>query len=246
MLLPSEGGHAYLTDFGLAKQTMSGSAMTGTGLLVGTVDYLAPEVIEGHAADARADQYALACVLFECLTGTPPFRRPTEAATLWAHMQDAPPPLPASCADLTPPIRRALAKSPADRYPTCGAFLEDVRSRLPSPQTETARRPSARVLTLAVALVLGAIVAAVGRNSACCRHDRAFCAAGATTELTRRSRSPDGSATGSADPGWAHTLAGCRQRKLGVGFERRRAHAHAGRRANQTGAPDDPPGRNPD
>jgi serine/threonine protein kinase/DNA-binding beta-propeller fold protein YncE len=162
VLLPSEGGHAYLTDFGLAKQTMSGSAMTGTGLLVGTVDYLAPEVIEGHGADARADQYALACVLFECLTGTPPFRRPTEAATLWAHMQDAPPPLPANCADLTPPLRRALAKSPADRYPTCGAFLEDVRSRLPSQETETTGRPSARVLTLAGALLLGSIVVAVG------------------------------------------------------------------------------------
>ncbi len=234
VLLPSEGVHAYLTDFGLAKHTMSGSAMTGTGLLVGTVDYLAPEVIEGHGADARADQYALACLLFECLTGAPPFRRPTEAATLWAHMQDTPPPLPAYCADLTPPLRRALAKSPADRYPTCGAFLEDVRSRLPSQETETARRPSARVLALA-GLALAGRSRRSRRDSTPCRHDRALGAATATTELTRCSRSPR-TQLGIADPGWAHTLAGGGQRDLGVGFERRRAHADARRWANETGA----------
>ena len=86
--------------------------MTDAGLLVGTVDYLAPELIEGRATEASADQYALACLLYECLTGTPPFRRPTEAATLWAHMQDVPPPLPAGCADLAPPSTGRLRSRP--------------------------------------------------------------------------------------------------------------------------------------
>lgn len=162
VLLPSGGGHAYLSDFGLAKQTTSGSAMTGTGQLVGTVDYLAPELIEGRPTDARADQYALACLLYECLTGTPPFRRPTEAATLWAHMHDMPPPLPAGCADLAPPIHRALAKLPSDRYPTCGAFLADAQSRLPTHDSEMPRRPSARLITLATAVLVASILVAVG------------------------------------------------------------------------------------
>jgi sugar lactone lactonase YvrE len=162
VLLPSEGGHAYLSDFGLAKETRSGSAMTDTGLLVGTVDYLAPELIEGHATDARADLYALACLLYECLTGTPPFRRPTEAATLWAHMQDVPPPLPAGCADLAPPIHRALAKSPSDRHSSCGAFAADARSRLPTHAIKTPSGPSARVISLAIAALVASIVVAVG------------------------------------------------------------------------------------
>jgi sugar lactone lactonase YvrE len=161
VLLPAEGGHAYLTDFGLAKQSMSGSAMTGTGQLVGTVDYLAPEVIEGHPADAAADQYALACLLYECLTGTTPFRRPTEAATLWAHMQEAVPLLPTACADIAPPIGRALAKSPSDRYPSCAAFLDDVRRRIAQPDTVPAARPSARRIALGVGVLVAATAAAV-------------------------------------------------------------------------------------
>ena len=162
VLLPSDGGHAYLSDFGLAKRTRSRTAMTDAGLLVGTVDYLAPELIEGHATDARADQYALACLLYECLTGTPPFRRPTEAATLWAHMQDVPPPLPAGSADLAPPIHRALAKSPSDRYSSCGAFVADVRSRLPTHEITTSGGPSARLIALAIATLAASIVVAVG------------------------------------------------------------------------------------
>ena len=64
-----------------------GGVTTDTGRLVGSLDYLAPEQIAGERVDARSDQYALACVLYECLTGTPAFRRESEAETLWAHMQ---------------------------------------------------------------------------------------------------------------------------------------------------------------
>ena len=86
-ILVDEDDHAYLTDFGVSKQL--GGVTTDTGRLVGTLDYLAPEQIRGERVDARTDQYALACVLYECLTGAPPFQRETEAETLWAHMQAA-------------------------------------------------------------------------------------------------------------------------------------------------------------
>ena len=64
--------------------------------MVGTLDYLAPEQIRGEPVDGRTDCYALACVLYECLAGAPPFRRATEAETMWAHMQEEPPPLRAT------------------------------------------------------------------------------------------------------------------------------------------------------
>ena len=77
-------------------------------------------------------------------------------------MQDAPAPLPAGCADLAPPINRALAKSPSDRYPSCGAFVDDARSRLPAHDGTTPSRLSARLITLAIAVLIASIVAAIG------------------------------------------------------------------------------------
>src|SRR5918992_1122366 len=87
-VLLDEEGHVYLTDFGITKQL--GGASTDTGRLVGTLDYLAPEQIRGDPVDGRTDVYALGCVLYECLSGTPPFRRASEAETMWAHMRDQP------------------------------------------------------------------------------------------------------------------------------------------------------------
>ena len=90
-VLLDEDGHVYLTDFGITKQL--GGASTDTGQMVGTLDYLAPEQIRGDPVDGRTDSYSLACVLYECLAGAPPFQRETEAETLWAHMQEQPAPL---------------------------------------------------------------------------------------------------------------------------------------------------------
>jgi Protein kinase domain len=136
--------HAYLSDFGLTKQASSVTGLTGTGQLVGTIDYLAPEQIDGKPADGRTDQYALACVLYQCLTGTPPYSRDTEAATLWAHMQEPPPTLTDHRPDLPPAInpvlRRALAKPPDNRYPTCGDLATTATAAL----TPTADRPPPR------------------------------------------------------------------------------------------------------
>ena len=126
-VLVDEDGHAYLTDFGVTKQL--GGDSTDTGQLVGTLDYLAPEQIRGEAIDGRADQYALACVLYECVAGAPPFHRDTEAETLWAHMQERVPSVPGR-PELDPVLRKALAKEPGDRYGSCAELIEAARLAL--------------------------------------------------------------------------------------------------------------------
>jgi serine/threonine protein kinase len=69
----SAGAHAYLTDFGLTKLAHAATGLTATGMIVGTVDYMAPEQLMAQPLDARTDVYALACVLFETLTGRVPY-----------------------------------------------------------------------------------------------------------------------------------------------------------------------------
>jgi len=92
-ILVGDGDRAYLSDFGVVKE-LSSNGTTRTGTFVGTIEYCAPEQIEGRAVDGRADVYALACVLYECLTGEPPFHRPSEIAVLNAHLHAPPPKLP--------------------------------------------------------------------------------------------------------------------------------------------------------
>jgi YVTN family beta-propeller protein len=129
-VLVDEDGHAYLTDFGVTKQL--GGDTTETGQIVGTLDYVAPEQIRGEDVDARADGYALACVLYECFAGRPPFHRNTEAETLWAHMQEPPPPVPGLPA-LDRVMAKALAKDSGDRYATCGELIADAGAALARP-----------------------------------------------------------------------------------------------------------------
>jgi serine/threonine protein kinase len=117
--------HVYLTDFGLTKQIGSSSGVTASGAFVGTLDYVAPEQIKGDAVDARADIYALGCVLFELLTGSAPFAsREEKVAKIYAHIQDEPPSLLAVRPDLPPAfeqvVLRALAKDPDLRQPSAG------------------------------------------------------------------------------------------------------------------------------
>ncbi|MEA2430603.1 MAG: hypothetical protein QOI19_1076 [Thermoleophilaceae bacterium] len=120
----------YLTDFGLTKRTSSQSGLTKTGLFVGTIDYAAPEQIKGWPVDARADVYALGCVLFEMVAGQPPFRRENEYATMYAHTSDPPPALSSMAAGVSPAldaaVARALAKDPDERFQSAGDFARAV------------------------------------------------------------------------------------------------------------------------
>jgi serine/threonine-protein kinase len=136
VLVASHAGkeHCYLADFGLTGKIASPSSLTRSGELVGTLDYLAPEQIAGAAVDARADQYALACVLFELLDGGPPFMRDTAFQVLWAHMQDEPPSLAARRPELPEELgtvlARALAKEPAERFASCSDLAAAARRAL--------------------------------------------------------------------------------------------------------------------
>jgi serine/threonine-protein kinase len=127
-----EGDHVYLTDFGVAKQTSTPGGLTKTGLFIGTIDYAAPEQIEGKPLDGRADVYALGCVLYQCLTGALPYEKDSEVAMLYAHLMEPPPSLrakrPELPAELDRVIAKALAKAPDDRYATCRALVEDARA----------------------------------------------------------------------------------------------------------------------
>lgn len=96
--------------------------MTKTGMIVGTLDYIAPEQVEGRAVDARADVYALGCVTYEMLSGSVPFPRPSDIAKMFAHVNDPPPPLEDVPAPLAAAVRRAMAKSPDDRFSSAGDF----------------------------------------------------------------------------------------------------------------------------
>ena len=121
--LGDDGPTAYLTDFGLAKIAASTSGLTATGEVIGTIDYMAPEQIEGRRVDARTDVYALGCVLFHAVTGEVPFPERESSAKMWAHLNEPPPPAGSGDggrAALDPVIRRAMAKEPSQRYPSAG------------------------------------------------------------------------------------------------------------------------------
>ncbi|MGH3710633.1 MAG: protein kinase domain-containing protein [Pseudonocardiaceae bacterium] len=124
ILVDNRGGqeHYYLSDFGIARNISAGASLTSTGQVMGTIDYLAPEQVQGKPVDGRADLYALGCVLYHCLTGAVPFPRDDIAALMWAHVHEEPPPVttrrPELPAELDRIVAKAMAKQPAERYPT--------------------------------------------------------------------------------------------------------------------------------
>jgi DNA-binding beta-propeller fold protein YncE/tRNA A-37 threonylcarbamoyl transferase component Bud32 len=124
--------HVYLSDFGLSKQSLGTSAaLTAQGQFLGTLNYVAPEQIEGRPVDGRTDEYALACSAFEMLAGQAPFRRDDSLATMWAQLSDPPPSLTGIRRDLPAAVdgimARALSKAPEDRYGTCLEFATALR-----------------------------------------------------------------------------------------------------------------------
>ncbi|MEV6984657.1 protein kinase [Sphaerisporangium sp. NPDC051017] len=138
ILVTEESGrgpeHVYLTDFGLTKSTYSEAGLTSQGHFMGTPRYVAPEQIRGQAVDGRSDLYAFACVVYEALSGQPPFQRDTELALLYAHVSHDPPPLTPYRPDLPHAVNqvmtRALAKSPDERFDTCRGFVAALRDAI--------------------------------------------------------------------------------------------------------------------
>lgn len=122
--------HVYLTDFGLAKRAATAPGLTAVDQMRGTVDYVAPELIEGSEPDARSDVYSLGCVLFEMLSGEPPFAGQRGGmAKMWAQVNAEPPSVRERRGDVPPELeqtmRRAMAKRPEMR-PTAAALRADV------------------------------------------------------------------------------------------------------------------------
>jgi serine/threonine-protein kinase len=127
------GDHAFLADFGMSQAFTPGQVIAAEQA-GGSLDYLAPEQIEGRALDGRSDLYSLACTGFELLCGTPPFG-PDQGPTLMYAQIYADPPAPSARRAALPAavdavLATALAKDPADRYPTCGRFAEELRAAL--------------------------------------------------------------------------------------------------------------------
>ncbi len=121
---PASEYHAYLTDFGLAKRAQSTTGLTARGMMVGTIDYMAPEQADGSPVDPRTDVYALGCVLFEALAGRPPYTGATDVAKLVAKMSE-PPPLVSQMVEGVSPefdaiIAHALQRDPDERYRSAG------------------------------------------------------------------------------------------------------------------------------
>jgi serine/threonine-protein kinase len=152
ILIEESTDHAYLTDFGVAKQTTA-RGLTSTGHFLGTVEYAAPEQIEGGPVDARTDVYALGCVLYESLTGSPPFSHGTEHAVLHAHLVDPPPSVSRVRPELPQAfdsvIATAMAKAAEGRFASCGELAHAARNAA----SGTARRvdggPPGRAATIA-------------------------------------------------------------------------------------------------
>ena len=155
-------GHCYLCDFGLIKEMdvqQARSALTATGQFVGTIPYVAPEQIEGGALDGRADVYSLGCVLFHCLTGSPPFERINDIEVVFAHLREPPPSVSSRAPGLPPAldaiVARAMAKSRDDRWPTCTALVTAMQAELRSPTPAPAPSADAETRSMQMPPVRG-------------------------------------------------------------------------------------------
>ncbi|MFC7415690.1 protein kinase [Gordonia phosphorivorans] len=130
---------AVVLDFGIARLSDS-PQLTAANSVVGTMAYTAPEIISGHPADARSDQYSLACTTYTLLAGTSPYHGDTSASIMMAHLQQ---PVPSiahvrpDLAPLAPVLQRAMDKNPANRYPDCRSFAADLQRALAHTQAGT-------------------------------------------------------------------------------------------------------------
>jgi serine/threonine protein kinase len=124
--------YAYLTDFGISMDRVRTSDLTQTGFAVGTADYMSPEQAQGVDVDARADIYALGCILYRALAGTVLYDKDSDVEKLWAHIHEPPPALLGVRPELPPSlgdaVERALAKAPGDRQQTAAELARELRA----------------------------------------------------------------------------------------------------------------------
>lgn len=128
-VLVQPDGRVKVTDFGIAKAADSGGEeLTRTGMVVGTARYLAPEQVDGRVVDERVDIYSLGLVLYEMLCGRAPFEADTDIATAVARLTAPPSPIRLECPAVSPGLEividRALARDPAERWPSALAFRD--------------------------------------------------------------------------------------------------------------------------
>ena len=145
--------HVYLADFGLTRRLTDQKRLTVEARSLGTVDYVAPEQIRGEEVDGRADIYSLGCLLYECLTGEPPFPRVSDAAVLFAHLEEDPP-RPPGLEEVMP---KALAKAPEDRYQSGRELVDAARSGLGIAEPSRNRWPLV-LAVIGVALIGAALL----------------------------------------------------------------------------------------
>jgi hypothetical protein len=176
-ILFSETGHVFLSDFGVAKALAADGGITGTGVMVGSPRYMAPEQGRGGDIGPAADQYALATMIYEALTGVPPFTGDTPIAILLRKVQEE----PADLRELLPRIpraasravMRALSREPSARFPSCEAFVATLREGFAEIETREApalgrgqrRLPRALEWSGVAALVAVAVLALFLRHS---------------------------------------------------------------------------------
>jgi serine/threonine protein kinase/WD40 repeat protein len=149
-------GHVYLADFGVAKAIRAEAnrtierQLTRTGTVMGTAEYMAPEVIMGQAYDGRADQFALAVVVYELLAGQLPLMAPSPAAQLVCQVKDPPVPLgsvvPNIPLAIVEAVHRALSKQPEERFTDCTSFAQAILAVNPRPLPPPPIRVSAQPL----------------------------------------------------------------------------------------------------
>jgi Protein kinase domain/TPM domain len=174
-----------LADFGIAREMGEISGLTATNMLVGTTAYCAPEQLQGHDLDARADQYALGCTAFNLLTGVAPFQHSNPAVVISQHLSAAPPLVSdrrPELAEVDAVIAKAMAKDPSERYATCADFASALAGEGATPPAAVAgptevmagpteviaapargkRRGQAMVIAVVVAIALVAVGAVVG------------------------------------------------------------------------------------
>jgi len=166
VLLTGRAGkeHCYLADFGLSTSASDRSAVADPRQIVGTIDYVAPEQIRDEEVDGRSDIYSLACLLYECLTGDVPFRRGSDVAVIYAHLEATAPKaserVSALPADIDSVLEKGMAKLPDERWETCAMLVGAAHSALGDEAAVARVRSRFRLQSLPIGAAVGAIAAA--------------------------------------------------------------------------------------